>query len=173
MTTLLYIVADTPRWVVALLFLLLAVGLRQMRDRRVTPARLAAMPIAMAALSCYGVASDFGAQPIHVVAWGAGAWLALSLMLRRPTPQLARYDAETGMIRVQGSAAPLALMLAIFGLKYVVAVTLIVKPTLRQELPWTLAGAAVYGMFVGLFAGRAWRLGWRWLRAPTAARKAL
>lgn len=160
---LLHIVADTPRWVFALFFLLLAFGLRQLRDRQVTPARLTAMPIAMATFSLYGVISDFGMQATTLVAWAAGALLVL-LTLKKPPPQAAATD----LIRVPGSVAPLALMMAIFALKYIVAVTLIMQPALRQDLLFTLAGAALYG----LFAGRALRVAWPLLRVASRRSRA-
>jgi hypothetical protein len=165
MTMLLHLLVNTPRWVFALFFVLLALGLRQLSDRQASAARKSALPIAMVALSYYGLQSDFGVQPSTLAAWGAGA---LFMLGRSPLPA-ARYDAASGTFRVPGSAAPLALMLTVFAVKYAVAVALIMQPALRKDLLWNLAGAALYGAFSGLFAGRAVRSAWHWVL--TASRR--
>ena len=172
MTTLAHILAGTPRWVFAVLLLLLAVGLRQLRDRQVTPLRLIAMPVTMAVLSVHGLTADFGVRPLLLVVWGASASIVLYAMVQRTPPAAAGFDTLTGLVTVPGSALPLLLMLALFSLKYAVGVALAMQPALREALPWTLLGAALYGVFTALFAGRALRLGWLALRTREDRRSA-
>jgi hypothetical protein len=165
-----HVLARTPSWVFALFVSLLAVGIRQMRDRQVSLGRLTVMPLAMVTFSLYGVGSDFGVRPIPIAAWATTVLFVMCLMLRWSAP-VAVVDTETGLVHVPGSAIPLVLMMAIFALRYIAAVALTMKPELREE---SLAGAALYGALTGLFAGRDLGLVRRHvLRAPADARKSL
>ena len=159
MTTLLQILRNTPTWVFALFLLLLVLGLRQMRDAQVHPTRFAIMPLAMGGLSFHGVVSAFGFQPAPLSAWLAGAAITSIVLLRTPLSTGARYDAATHTLHLPGSAAPLALMMAIFFTRYAVSVALALHPALRHQTSVALAAAALYGSFSGLLAGQALRVG--------------
>ena len=52
------------------------------------------------------------------------------------------------------------LILGVFLTKYVVGVELAMQPALARDGPYTLAVGTLYGVFSGLFVGRAARL-WR------------
>ena len=53
---------------------------------------------------------------------------------------------------------PLALILGIFMTKYVVGVELAMQPQLALEPRYALTVGLLYGVFTGLFVGRAFRL---------------
>ena len=55
---------------------------------------------------------------------------------------------------------PLLLIVGIFLVKYVVGVELTMAPGLVGDAQYALVVAGLYGLFTGIFVGRAWRL-WR------------
>lgn len=149
--------SHTPSWVFALFFVLLALGLRQLRDTRVRPLRLALMPLVTSAFSLHGVLSIFGLRLLPACAWLLGAGLALAAVLRRPASSV-RYDAGARTIHLPGSVAPLAAMMGIFFSHYALTVALILQPSLRQQAPLVLVVGVLFGGFSGLLAGRALRV---------------
>jgi hypothetical protein len=157
------ILSNTPLWVWGLLAALLALGLAQVRPRRIRLRRALALPSAMTILSLLGTVSSFGLVPPVILAWiaatGAAAWLAL----RRPLPALTRYDSVSGIFDLPGSWVPLALILGIFSIKYAVGAALAIQPALAVHASFASGIAALYGGMSGIFIGRAGRL-WRMRR---------
>jgi hypothetical protein len=152
------ILTHTPRWVFVLFALLLVLGVQQLSPREVALRRVVLLPLAMGALSFYGLLSAFGTQPAALLAWAACAVGAAGSLLGRPLPRGLRYDAQERRLSVPGSAVPLALMMGVFFTKYAVGVILSQAPQLAHTAAFALPCAAVYGVFSGLFAGRALRL---------------
>ncbi|RST55337.1 DUF6622 family protein [Variovorax sp. MHTC-1] len=152
------ILAHTPRWVFALFAFLVWLGAKQLLAGSVSLTRIALMPIAMTALSVYGVLSGFGDSPAALMAWAAAASLMLWTVLQRPLPAGTRYDAAARLFHVAGSAVPLALMMGIFFTKYAVGVLLAMHPELKQQGAFALGISALYGGFSGIFTARALRM---------------
>lgn len=165
------VLRKTPLWVGGLLAVLLALGLSQTRDRQVSQLRMAIMPLAMTALSLWGMVSAFGKSPMFgyvMLVWLAGALLIGSLIaMTAPRPGTA-YDPARRSFTLPGSWLPLALILGIFLTKYVVGVDLVMQPELSRDGQYTLIVGILYGVFSGAFAGRSARL-WRLARRPVAA----
>lgn len=159
-TLLIQILTHTPRWVFVLFLALLALGLQHLAARRVTLRRVAVLPVAMTGLSVWGVVSAFAAQPAALLAWALSAALTAALLLRRPAPRGTRYDAATRRFELPGSAVPLVLMMGVFFTKYAAGVALAQAPQLAAQAGFALAFSTLYGLFSGLFIGRAARL-WR------------
>jgi hypothetical protein len=67
-----------------------------------------------------------------------------------------------------GSWVPMLLIVGIFLIKYIVGVDLAMQPTLALDSRYVLIVGALYGLFSGIFAGRAARL-WRLVARPAAA----
>ena len=88
---------------------------------------------------------------------GIGAIALLALMGTRQPHPAARYDAATRSFTLPGSWLPLALILGIFSVKYVVGVELVMQPALAHDGLYTLVAGGLYGLFSGAFAGRALR----------------
>lgn len=160
---LIQILMHTPAWVYVLFAALMGLGGRQLRTNTAPLWRVVLMPVAMIALAIYGVVAAFGHSPAGL--WGLVCWavaalaLALALaVLRRPLPASTRYDAASRRIHQSGSWVPLALILAIFLTKYSVGVMLAMHPELAQQSGLAVGISALYGVFSGLFAGRALRL---------------
>ena len=157
---LLQIIAHTPKWVFALFALLLWLGCKQLVSRRVSLARITVLPIAMAAVSCYGVISAFGDTPGALIAWAVAAIALVAIVMQNALPASTRFDAATRSFHVAGSAVPLLLMMGIFFTKYVVGVQIAMQPGLAHHVNFALTIGALYGAFSGIFAARAARL-WR------------
>lgn len=151
------VIQHTPVWVWGVLILLLAMGIAQSRPRHITLPRAAVLPLVMLALSLSGVLSAFaGGEPL--AAWLAGVVLAALGIRQLGFGREAAWLAAEQRFRVPGSWWPLALMLAIFFSKFVVAVTLIEQPQLRDAPVFEWGVSLLYGVFSGVFAGRAWSL---------------
>lgn len=155
---LLQIILHTPKWVFAVFVLLVWLGARQLLSGSVSLAKVTVMPIAMTALSVFGVLSAFGDSLGALLGWAAAAVVLIALVLQRPLPATTRYDAAAREFHVAGSAVPLMLMMGIFFTKYVVGVALAMHPELRQQASFALGVPVLYGAFSGIFVARAVRL---------------
>ncbi|HEY9063685.1 MAG TPA: DUF6622 family protein [Burkholderiaceae bacterium] len=171
-TMLLQIVQHTPVWVWGLLAGLVAYGVSQARDRELSLTRLTILPLVMLALSFSGVVSAFAHAGIALLAWAAGIAVALSIGRPLVRSRGARWSSATGLLHVPGSWMPLALMVAVFLVKYVAGVTLALHPELAANTLFGAGCGLAYGTFSGLFAARA--LGLRRLAVtPRAAAASL
>ncbi|HVR49203.1 MAG TPA: DUF6622 family protein [Pseudorhodoferax sp.] len=157
----LQILSHTPVWVFALFALLAWLGARQLRASSTHLFRATAVPLAMVALAIYGVAGAFGgagAGGSALAGWALGAAAALALVARLPLHPAVRYDAASRRFLLPGSPWPLALMMGIFATKYTVGVLLAMHPALAQQGGFATGIGTLYGLFSGIFAGRALRL---------------
>jgi hypothetical protein len=152
------ILSHTPTWVFVVLALIVWVGSLQLVTRHVRFGRVVGVATAMVVLGIFGVATAFGDTPVAL----AGALLAgvpaAAAVALLPLPAGTEYDAARRRFRVPGSAMPLLLMAGLFSTKYAVGVALALHPELRAQLPFAIGVSALYGVFSGLFAGRALRL---------------
>lgn len=162
------ILANTPPWVWGLLLALILLGISQARPRRLTPAKLLILPLAMTLFSLAGTLTSLGFAPLLLAAWAAAAALPAVVLSRTRAPRGSAYDATAGRFLLPGSWLPLALILAIFVLKYALGVLLAMDPALAREQSFALSMAALYGLLAGIFLGRGWRL-WRLRLCPELA----
>jgi hypothetical protein len=157
------ILRHTPAWVGALLAGLVWLGLSQARDRETSLARIAITPVAMMALSIWGMVSAFGSSPMFgyaMLMWMfAGAVTFASIGMTR-APRGTQYHPATRTFFLPGSWVPLLLIAGIFITRYVVNVDVAMQPGLARDGQYTLIVGAVYGLCSGIFIGRAARL-WR------------
>ena len=152
------ILSNTPLWVWGLLAGLLVLGLSQTRSRSVGMARIALLPLGLGAFSLYGTVSAFGAAPVVLGSWLAAGALLLLIVTQSPLPSGVRYDAASRRFQLPGSWVPMGLIMGIFLTKYVVGVSLVLHPELKLHANFSLAIGTLYGVFSGVFAGRALRL---------------
>ena len=155
---LLQILQRTPPWVFVLFVILVVFGYLQTKSREIPLGRVAVLPLVLIGLSLSGVLGTFGADPLVVAAWIAAVILAMLLNRTLRWPRKVSYDATTRRFLVEGSWAPLAVMMAIFFGRYFVAVTLAMSPELAGSLwlPATVSFAS--GLMSGAFLARAWRI---------------
>ena len=145
----------TPVWVWGLLAALLALGFWQTRPRVVARARLLALPLALLGLGLWSTSSSFTALPVAAGAWLAALSASFLAARRLPTPAGARWDAASERLHLPGSWLPLALIVAIFSLRYSATVAMVLHPAWRGDPTLLLPLAALYGSLSGLFLGRA------------------
>ena len=152
------ILVHTPRWVWAILLVLLWLGLVQTTPRQARLRRVILLPLAMTGLSLYGTLSSFGTVPASWVMWMGAASMTLAWVASSALPTDVRYEASRRTFSLPGSWAPLALMMAIFLTKYAVGVMLAMQPALAHDSAVAAIVASLYGAMSGVFLGRMARL---------------
>jgi uncharacterized membrane protein len=152
------ILISTPLWVWGLLAALLALGISQVRSRSAGLARVTLLPLGLGAFSLYGTVSAFGASPAVIGSWLVATTSLLLIVKQMPLPAGARYDSARRQFQLPGSWVPMALIMGIFLTKYVVGVSLVMHPELKANANFSLAIGTLYGVYSGIFAGRAVRL---------------
>ncbi len=162
------ILKGTPVWVWGLLAGLMALGFSQVRDRTASLMRVSIMPVAMTVFSVAGIVTAFGrASGLAAV---LALWLAVAVVVAGVVAlgqSGATYDTRSRQYTLPGSWMPMLLIAGIFLTKYAVGIELAMQPNVVLEAGFTLPVAAVYGVFTGLFVGRAARL-WRLALRPAA-----
>lgn len=148
----------TPTWVYGLLFALIALGVSQSFPRTVTLRRSAVLPLALVGVSLMGVVGTFDHQPLALLAWASALAATVAALHGRVDTSAVRFSAVTQRFQLPGSWVPLALMLGLFAVKFGTGVTLANQPELRDSTGFALAASAAYGMFSGVFLGRAMAL---------------
>jgi hypothetical protein len=158
----------TPHWVFVLLFALLAFGIQQTFPRRLSLRRSMVLPLVLVLvlLSLIGVVSAFGEQPLALTAWAAGLASAVLALWGRVDTSSVQYAPRSQTFQMPGSRWPLALMMGLFAVKYTVGATLSLHPEMRQAAPLMVAASGAYGLFSGVFLGRAMAL---WAPARSAS----
>lgn len=151
------VVTHTPLWVWGLLVALVALGLSQARDHVLTAPRLLSQPLGMGALAFFGATQAFGwhagVQPLWLL--GVALGFGLNHWLRLPRRMQALPD---GRFAIGGSWAPLALILGVFSLRYVAAVSMALAPQLAGQPLFAALASALYGLPIGVLAARAARV---------------
>ncbi len=149
------IISHTPIYVWLLLGFLVTRGLAASRDRALPLRQVAIIPAVMLVLALQDIGNRFGLTALPLAAW-LGGFAVVTALVWRTTPA-ALVDRAAGTVLQKGSWVPLALMLAIVATKYAVAVACAMHPGLAQQTGFALATCTLYGVFNGLFAGRALR----------------
>jgi hypothetical protein len=151
------IIRRTPVSVWAILAALVVLGIRQMRDRIISRTRLMIAPIGLGLYSLAGAASMFGARPSVIGAWLGGLALAVTANRVLQWPRHARPDGRADFA-VPGSVWPLALMMAIFVLRYIGTVSLAFHPDWAHDAAFSLGLGLACGTLSGMFTARALRV---------------
>jgi hypothetical protein len=157
--------AAIPAWVFFVFFGLLAIGYRQSLPRRIKPQRMAAIAVAMFALSLYGVISAFGALPLPLFAWSLGIAISVALGDAVFGPHGLRQVDNT--VEVPGSWWPLALMMGIFAAKFVLGFATGVRSPIVHDIWFIAAASLAFGVLSGGFTARALVVH-RFVRRPAA-----
>ena len=149
------VLKHTPAYVWAILAALVVLGGLQMRNQVLSRARVLLLPVGLGLYSIVGALATFGMQAQVVAAWavGLGAMLSLAPVVR--WPRRVEFLAERNAFAVAGSVLPLLAILAVFAIRYVATVTLILNPQWRGVEAVAIVGGLVYGLLAGIFAMRA------------------
>jgi hypothetical protein len=148
------ILSHTPTYVWAILAFLIYRGVAASADRELPLNRIFIVPLAMLALSLHGIGSGFGLHGAAPWFWLCGALLGAALSWQLIDARSITPQPRQGTIDERGSWLPLALMLSIFGTKYVVAVCLSVQPERAREVLFMGVVCGLFGLFNGLFIGK-------------------
>jgi hypothetical protein len=159
------IMKHVPIWVFALFFALLGLGYFQSRERTLSRARVAILPVAMTGFSFYGVVSAFGVTPLGMVSWLLGVAVAATLGLALGAPKKVAFLPATASFHVPGSWVPLVLMMMIFFAKFAVNVAMAVAGDVAGTAVFADAVSLCYGLFSGVFLARALVI-WRSQKSP-------
>jgi len=89
------------------------------------------------------------------LAWKLAFGLGYGLVRRSGWPGKVQFEPAQQAFRVPGSWLPLALMMAIFLLKYAVGVTLAMQPHLAHSAGFAITVSAAYGALSAVFLARA------------------
>lgn len=143
----------TPIHVWIILAFLVSRGVAAMRDRDVETRKLFVLPLVMLALSLQDIGGKFGLGGPALAAWMLGCAAAAPLAWTRAAHRIAA-GAALGQVRVRGSWAPLALMMAVFCTRFAASAALAVQPQLRQDTLFVAAVCAAFGVLNGCFLGR-------------------
>ncbi len=150
---LIQIISHTPIYVWAILAFLVYRGVLATREREMAFKKLFIIPAVMLVLSLQDIARKFGLDGLPMAAWAAGALAAGTLVWQFSGARIAAGSAPD-TVRVRGSWAPLAMMMAIFMTKYATAVIMAIQPQLAGNMAFMLAVCALFGGFNGYFLGR-------------------
>jgi hypothetical protein len=156
-TFLIMIVTRTPAWVWLILAGLIALGLLQARDHVVPRARVIVQPVALGALSLWAVAGAFGLHAMVEGPWLAGVLLGLAVTRVFHLPRRVQALPD-GRFAIGGSLIPLAMLMAVFFMRYAVNVSIAIAPALKTDAGFAAVVALLYGVPAGLIAGRALRI---------------
>lgn len=168
MPSLIDIVSHTPLAVWIALAVLVLVGLRQTRTRKMSAGRVWLVPLLVGAVSLAGALRGFAGAGVLLTAacWAAGA--ALGFLSNRTLDLPRRVGANAdGSFTVGGSIAPLLLFVGVFMVRYVVNVALAIAPALAHDPAAAAAAAIAYGLTAGLLAARSRKI-WSTRRARGA-----
>jgi len=149
------ILAHTPVWVWIVFGALILLGLQQSRTRDVSIARATILPVVMILLSLSGVVGAFGPVPFALAAWAAGVGLSLTLAGKAVAVRGASRSTLPGHLRIPGSFIPITLIITVFLTRYSAGVALAINPSLAANTAVAVTLSLVYGVFSGLFWGRA------------------
>jgi hypothetical protein len=123
------VIKHTPAYVWVILAALVALGSLQLRDQVLPRARVLALPIGLGAM-------------LYAARWVQ--W-----------PRKVEFLPERNAFAVGGSVVPLLAMLAVFAVRYVSTVVLILNPQWRNLASVAIVGGLGYGLLSGVFAMRA------------------
>ena len=152
------ILQKTPFWVWGVLALLVGLGLLQSRPRSLGVRRVVLLPLGMTALSLHGTFNTFPPATRSWVMWLGAAAVSATWFATAAMPAGVRFDARRQVLELPGSWQPMALMMAIFFTRYVVAVVLAMAPELTQDTATAAIVSSIYGALSGVFLGRMLRM---------------
>jgi hypothetical protein len=148
------ILRQVPYWVWILLPALIVLGMAQTLPRQRTLQSATLIPLAMVALSLYGVLAVFPRQAMPVLAWGLGLSMAATLCHVRQLWRGIEWSGSDRRLLIPGSWLPLAVILGLFSVKFAVGMALGMQPGLRMNPGFASVVGLAYGSFSGLFLGR-------------------
>ncbi|MEF3065836.1 DUF6622 family protein [Pandoraea apista] len=147
-------VSHVPLWVWWLFIVLVVLGLAATRTQQKPLWAALAMPLVMTGVSAYGAATTFTTALPASIAWVSAVAIAVALRAALGWWGSVSWIPATRRVRMPGSWLPLVWMLAIFVLKFAVAVSMAIHPDLKSNGGFAAWICLWYGAFSGIFLGR-------------------
>ena len=147
------ILQHVPVFVWFLLAGLIALGLSMSVTQRRSLRAATTAPLAMIALSFYGVVSVF-TQVGAVAGWAGGVALALALSAILQPWRGVRWSSRENCLVVPGSWVPLLLIMGLFAVKFGVNIALAMHRELSADFLFASLAGFAYGAFSGSFLSR-------------------
>jgi hypothetical protein len=148
------IISHTPTYVWALLAFLIYRGVLASQDREISLQKLAIIPAVMLALSLSSI-DQHGILGEGVWAvWMVGVVVSVAITWQLGKGRDIAVNRSAGTVLQRGSWMPLALMIAIFCTKYMVAIVSAMHPEVHTQAMFVVSVTALYGLFNGIFIGR-------------------
>jgi hypothetical protein len=157
-TMFMQILAETPKWVFVIFFVLLYYGYMQSKTRMVGKGRVVILPVIMTLLSIGGVFSSFGGQPASLLAWVAGFAAAVGVNRIIRAPAGVRFDPATKRFHLPGSWTPFGLMMVIYFAKYAIGATTALRPDIVATSTFAVVLSCIFGGLSGTFFARFLRI---------------
>ncbi len=148
------ILSHTPGYVWVILGFLLYRGITASATRERDFKNVFIIPVLMLGLSLQGIDHSVGLHSMAPWFWLGGAAIATSLVLKFSDARAVTAHPQRGSITVRASWLPLAMMLAVFVCKYVVAVSLATHPQYSSATGFMVIVCAAYGLVNGVFIGK-------------------
>jgi hypothetical protein len=152
------IITRTPLWVWGLFLVLIYFGIQQTKTRELPKRRIAILPIIMISLSLAGILSTFGANWIGLAGWLMAAALVVVISQQIKSNGNITFSPATQKFSVPGSWLPLGLMMTIFFTKFIVSVSLSIRPEFSKMTVFIFASSFIYGWLSSIFLVRSWRV---------------
>lgn len=145
----------TPAWVYILFFYLLFIGIKSMKTGVVSLKKLFILPIIFFFMSLHTLLSSFeitvGSIIIYIASLMLGSWFGWLFAKNK----VLAFDKKHHLIKLQGSATTLILILLIFSIKYYFGYALSIDPTRVQDMTFRSLMILSSGIITGIFMGRA------------------
>lgn len=148
------IIQGTPVWVWVLLVFLLSRGFKALSSRTVPLSRLAIIPLIFTAWGIVHLALNPLAGWSAVIVWMAAALAGIAAGVFMAGKTRFVVDPGANTVMVPGSALPLALMIAIFAVRFWLGFHMAMATNASLLGVYVLIGAAVSGIVAGVFCGR-------------------
>ena len=148
------IISHTPLYVWAILAFLVHRGVAASRERTMSLRAVAIIPLVMMGLALQEIDRRFGLAGVPFAAWAAGVTAGAMLAWHLAAGTVTGLDRAAGTVTQRGSWLPLALMLAVFGTRYVLAAAGAIQPSLQHSAMFAMTASLLLGLLNGLLAGR-------------------
>lgn len=151
----LQVLLHTPTWVYGLFVFLLLLGLFLSRERTVGMSRAFILSCGMFGWTLVSTLLMFEGRPLAVFCWAVALGMVRLYNLRLALPRGVAYLPETRRFHFSGGYSILALIMAVFFVRYAVAAATAIHPELKHDAAFMVVTSAVFGLFSGIFFVRA------------------
>lgn len=148
-------IANTPWWVYVLFVFLIRVGFSAMKSRIVPFRTLFILPSIFLVLSVMSLYSYLFFNPKHIAIWMGAILLGSLLGWLQFKVQNIKAVKNTAKIMLPGTSSILIMMICLFIARYYFSFQLSVDPNLFTQENYLVKALFIYGLFTGLFLGRA------------------